>query len=357
MNHASVAPLPRPVRDRMVEVIDAIMCNGPRVWGDLDCLHTAARTNAAHLINAQPHQIAFLRNTSEALSTVANGLGWRAGDNIVTTTAEFPANLYPWQRIASAYGCELRAAPERNGLVDIWELLNLIDGRTRIVTVSWVQFASGQKLDLRRIGEFCRNRKVLFVVDGVQGLGALELDVERDRVDAFAAGAQKYLLGPKGIALLYLSERALAEIRPSMIGWTAVKHSEDYRRHELDFRDGAVRFEGGSLNTVGICGFGEAIKLFLEAGAARIEKHLLSLASHMKTRLAERGYRIASPRCEEESSAIVVCGHDRFTAEELCANLEARNIVTSARLGRLRIAPHFYNTCAEVDALIQALPA
>src|SRR5262249_1422365 len=158
---------------------------------------------------------------------------------------------------------------------------SLIDERTRVVTVSWVQFATGQRLDLGRIGRFCRERGVLFVVDAVQGLGALELDAQADCIDALAAGAHKFLLGPKGISLLYLSDRALEAVQPAVIGWTAVKNYSDYLSHELDFRDGAIRFEGGTLNTVGICGLGESLRMFLEAGPANIEDYLLAVRDHL----------------------------------------------------------------------------
>ncbi len=356
LNHASVSPLARPTRDGMAAALDGIMKHGSQISADLECVHASTRANAARLVNAKPYQIAFLRNTSEALSIIANGIEWRQGDNVVTTSVEFPANLYPWLRIAATQDLEIRLQAERHERIDTGALLTLVDDRTRVVTVSWVQFASGQRLDIRRIGQFCRDREILFVVDAVQGLGALQLDVEQDCIDAFAAGAHKFLLGPKGVSLLYLSDRALEQVQPTVIGWTAVKGYEDHLCHDLDFRDGAIRFEGGTLNTVGICGLGEAIDLFLEADPSRIENYLLSLNGYIRNRLAECGYTIVSPRCAEESSAIVVCRPLDFSAEEVCTHLEERNIIVCARRGGLRIAPHFYNTKADVDALIDALP-
>ncbi len=356
LNHASVSPVSSLTRDGMVGVLDGVMSHGPRIWEDLERIHSTARAQAARLVNGQSHQIAFLRNTSEALSTIANGISWQAGDNIVSTSVEFPANLYPWLRVAAAHSVELRLQSPQDGRIDTDDLLRLIDERTRVVTVSWVQFATGQKLDIRRIGRYCRAREILFVVDAVQGLGALQMDVEEDCIDAFAASGHKFLLGPKGISLLYMSDGAMERVHPTVIGWTAVEKYDDYLRHELNFRKGAVRFEGGALNTVGICGLGEALDLFLKAGPSRIERHLLSLNNYLTQALEDRGYRVVSPQSEGDASAIVVCRHDCHSAEEICAHLDSRNIITSARLGRLRIAPHFYNTQADVDALVEALP-
>jgi cysteine desulfurase / selenocysteine lyase len=357
LNHASVSPLSSSARDSMTELLEGVVHHGARKAEEWDRMQSAARGAAARLVNAEARQIAFLRNTSEALSIVANGLDWKPGDNIVSTAVEFPANVYPWARVAAEKEIELRLEPEMDGRIDVEHMLTLIDERTRVVTVSWVQYASGQKLDIRRIGQFCREREILFVVDAVQGLGAFELDVQRDCVAVFASSAHKFLLGPKGISLLYLSDWALERVHPTVIGWTAVENYRDYLTHDLSLRDGAVRFEGGTLNEFGICGLGAAIELLLRAGPQKVEQHLLALTDHLVERLNERGYRVASPRRAGDSSAIIVCCHPEFSADKVCGELDARNIITSARLGRLRIAPHFYNTLADADALIDALPA
>jgi cysteine desulfurase/selenocysteine lyase len=356
LNHASVSPISRPTSDAMVSALQAGMNHGQRASEELERIHVNARANTARLAGARPDQIAFLRNTSEALSVIANGIAWRPGDNIVAPEIEFPANIYPWLRIAKEHGVEVRLQKDRDGRIDVDDLLALTDHNTRCVTVSWVQFGTGQRLDLRRIGEFCRARGILFVVDVVQGLGALQLDVERDCVDAFAGGAHKFLLGPKGISLLYLSDWALERVQPTVIGWTAVKEYGDYRRHELDFRDGAFRFEGGTLNTVGICGLGQSIDLFLKADPLRIEQHLLGLNRYLTESLENLGFRVLSPQQPGDRSSIIACQHSHFSAEEICGRLDSMNIVTSARLGRLRIAPHLYNTRAEIDTLLAALP-
>jgi cysteine desulfurase/selenocysteine lyase len=357
MNHASVSPPSIEVRDAMAQMLDGVTRHACAKFPEWEQSNEWTRCVAARLVNAQPREIAFLRNTSEALSIVANGVTWHPGDNVVGIAVEFPANIYPWLRISQEREVELRLQEAHDGWIDVDELLSRIDERTRLVTVSWVEFGSGQRLDIRRIGRFCRERDILFVVDAVQGLGALQLDVERDYVDAFAAGAHKFLLGPKGVALLYVSDRVLHQICPTVIGWTAVKNYKDYLIHDLDFREGAARFEGGTLNEVGVCGLGHSIDLMLTAGPSRIEQHLLSLSEYICQRLTERGYVVCNSGKADERSAIVVCQHPERSAEEICDSIKARNIIISSRLGRLRIAPHFYNSQDDVDTMIDALPA
>ncbi|HUO17303.1 MAG TPA: aminotransferase class V-fold PLP-dependent enzyme [Verrucomicrobiae bacterium] len=355
LNHCSVSPLSSRVYNSMVEMLHGVSHYADRKFEEWEQTTALARAAAARLVNAKPHQIAFPRNTSEGLSVVANGLKWQPGDNIVTATTEFPANIYPWMRLRE-YGVELRLQGESGGLVDTDELLSLVDERTRMVAISWVQFATGQRLDLKRIGQFCRERGILHVVDAVQGLGALQMDVERDCVDVFAAGGHKFLLGPKGLGLLYVSDHALEKISPVFVGWTSVKDYHDYLIHDLHYRDGAVRFEGGSLNEVGITGLGQALELFLLAGPDKIEQHLLSLNLYITQKLEERGFRVMNSENRQQASAIIVFEGKPCSSEEICRVLASHDIIISARLGRVRVAPHFYNSREDIDRMMEALP-
>lgn len=356
MNHAAVSPLSTRVRDAMNSLVEDQTRHGAVNYYDWIETYEKARGSAAKLVNCRPHEIAFMQNTSAGLSAVANGIDWREGDNIVGCNVEFPSNVYPWMRLAAERGLQIKRAKERDGRIDADELLSMIDDRTRVLTISWVQFASGFRSDLRRIGQFCRERGVIFVVDVIQGLGGLKLDVERDCVDAFAADAHKYLLGPEGVALLYISDRVIDRIRPTVVGWTSVKDYENHLDYDLNYREGALRFECGTLNTAGVYGLGGAIDLFLEVGPEKIEEYLLGLSDYLAGRLASKAYRVISSRSPGEASAIVTCVHERHSPKELYRLLLARNIVTAPRANRLRISPHFYNTREEVDALIDALP-
>jgi cysteine desulfurase/selenocysteine lyase len=356
LNHSAVCPLSTRVRDAMNRLVEDVTRNGSVNYNDWLQTYERTRESAASLVNARAHEIAFMRNTSDAISAVANGIEWRDGDNVVTCNVEFPANVYPWMRLCEERGIQLKFAEERGGRIDPGELLSKVDDRTRVVTISWVQFASGFRSDLARIGKFCRERDIIFVVDVIQGLGGLKLDVERDYVDAFAADAHKYLLGPEGIALLFVSDRVIDRIKPTVVGWTSVKNYEQHLDYDLNYRDGSLRFECGTLNSAGVYGLGAAIDLFLEVGPEEVEAYLLGLSDYLAERLTAKGYNVISSRLPGETSGVVTCTHEQRTPRELHRLLRAKNIITAPRANRLRISPHFYNTREEVDALTDALP-
>ena len=356
LNHSAVCPLSTRVRDAMNTLVEDVLHHGSVNYRDWLQAYEDTRSSAARLVNAKAHEIAFMRNTSDAISAVANGIDWRDGDNVVTCNVEFPANVYPWMRLSQERGIRLKLAEEREGRIDPDELLSKVDEHTRVVTISWVQFASGFRADLARIGRFCRERNIIFVVDVIQGLGGLKLEVERDYVDAFAADAHKYLLGPEGIALLFVSDRVIDRIKPTVVGWTSVKNYEQHLDYDLNYRDGALRFECGTLNSAGVYGLGAALDLFLEVGAAEVETYLLGLSDYIADRLSARGYEVISSRRQGETSGVVTCTHPQHSPRELHRLLLARNIITAQRANRLRISPHFYNTREEIDALIEALP-
>jgi cysteine desulfurase / selenocysteine lyase len=355
-NHAAVSPLSTRVRDAMVWLVDDVTQNGSAHYFDWCDTYERVRSGAARLVNAKAHEIAFMQNTSAALSAVANGIAWRQGDNVVTANVEFPANIYPWMRLAQERGIEVKMAEEREGRIDAEEMISLVDERTRAVSVSWVQFSSGFRADLATIGKFCRERDVIFMIDAIQGLGGLRLDVARDYVDAFAADAHKYLLGPEGAALLYVSDRIIDRIKPTVVGWMSVNDYENHLDYHLSYREGALRFECGTVNTAGVYGLGAAIDLFLEVGAEKIEAYVLGLSDYLAEQLTAKGYDVFGSRKGGETSAIVTCTHEKYTPKQLYKLLHTKNIMTAPRVGRLRISPHFYNTCEEIDALIDALP-
>lgn len=356
LNHAAVAPIAIPTFAAMQNYTEDLLQHGLVHWREWGEKTEQVRALAAQFIHAKPQEIAFVANTSTGLSFVANGIDWQAGDNIVTADCEFPANQQPWLRVQKKFGVALRTAKEQDGKLSTAEILGLIDERTRVVTLSFVEFGSGFRNDLATIGQYCRARGIIFVVDAIQGVGALQLDVEKFCIDALAADAHKFLLGPDGVALFYVSEKILNQIQPSVVGWTSVKNAFDFVTPEKEWAEGARRFEAGALNTAGIMGLGASLKLMLELGQDKIEKYVLSLTDDLCDRLQSRGYKIVSSRAPNESSAVVCCTHEKYAAEFLWQELEAQNIVVTPRVGRLRISPHFYNDHGDLDALLNALP-
>jgi selenocysteine lyase/cysteine desulfurase len=355
LNHAGMGALPRRAAERMKTLADTVSQSGDRHWLERNAEVERVRGLAARLLGArEPREVAFVDNTSTGLSMIAEGFAWEPGDNVVGAEREFPSNVYPWMRLAEC-GVEYRTVPERDGRIDDGELLAKIDGRTRMLVLSSVQYASGYRADLRRLGAACRERGVLFVVDVIQSLGALAHDVESEHIDAAAAACHKWQLGPEGIGLLYVSDRVIERIRPLTAGWRSMREMFDWTRLAVDFQEGARRFESGTMNMYGIAALGGSLELLLEAGAPAIEERILALADRAADGLAARGFKVISSRRPGETSGIVSARHPDIRAGDLVHRLAAADIVVAARAGRFRVAPHFYNTEDEIDRMLEAV--
>ena len=359
LNHAAVTPPPTVVLEAVRAQLDDVALNGVVNYRKWVAVKESARRQAAQMLGAQrPEQLAFMRNTSDALSCVANGLKWKTGDNIVTFRREFPSNIYPWLRLREAQGVELRMADSTDGRIELDELISLIDARTRVVAISHVQYASGFRADLERLGRAARRHDALLVVDVIQGMGALPIDVEAELIDVAAGACHKWLLTPEGVGILYLSDRALARIEPTLVGWTSVPNPEDYFNFEQGWARGALAWETGTGATSLFHGLDAGLRLLLETGIERIAAHLEELTDYLCERLSSRAYKIVSSRRAGEKSQIVCARHgdDEWTPARLYSHLKRQNIIAAPRGGSLRISPHLYNTTEDIDALIEALP-
>ena len=356
-NHAAISPPPttslRAVEDQLRDVHE----NGSTNFRDWLAVKEEARKLLADLLGARPEQVAFMRNTSDALSTVANGLAWRPGDNIVTFNREFPSNIYPWLRVGDAFGVEVRMCEERNGRIDFADLATLIDHNTRIVAISHVQYASGFRMDLERLGRLGRQHDALFVVDAIQALGVVPTDVEAEFIDVAAGASHKWLLAPEGVGYLYLSDRARERIQPTLVGWVSVPNPDDYLNFEQGWNRGALAWETGTGPTALIHGFKASLELLTRFGVQNAANYLEELTDDVCERLKAKRYEVVSSRAPGEKSQIVCIRHlDGLSAMSLYHQLNAKRIVTAPRLDRLRIAPHFYNTPTEVEEFVRSLP-
>jgi selenocysteine lyase/cysteine desulfurase len=357
LNHAAVSPLPLPTLRAVEAQLKDVHENGSLNFSDWLATKEQARKLLANLLGARPEQVAFMRNTSDALSTVANGLTWRKGDNVVTFRGEFPSNLYPWLRLRDAFGVEVRMCEERNGRIDFDELTELIDSRTRVVTVSHVQFASGFRIDTERLARIVRRDDALFVVDVIQGLGVVPINVEAELIDVAAGAGHKWLMAPEGVGYLYLSDRARERIQPTLVGWVSVPEPFDTANLEQGWNRGTLAWETGTGPAALFYGFKASLELLTNLGAPNIAKYLEDLTDHLCERLKAGNYEIVSSRLPGEKSQIVCIRHKTgMSPMALYGHLKDRNIVTAPRGDRLRIAPHAYNLPEEIDALVDALP-
>ena len=357
LNHAAVSPPPTVTIEAVQSQLKDVAENGSINYRSWVATKERARKLAADMIGARPDQIAFMRNTSDGLSTVANGLNWRAGDNLVTFRHEFPSNIYPWLRLREAYGIEVRMCEEREGRIDLDEMIGLIDEKTRLVTISQVQYASGYRADLERLGRAARSRDALLVVDVIQAMGVIPTNVEAELVDVAAAAGHKWLLTPEGVGILYLSDRARERIEPTLVGWTSVPEPEDYSNFDQPWNRGALPWETGTAPTALIHGLEASLRLLTSTGVGRIASYLEQLTDYLCERLGGRDYQIVSSRRAAEKSQIVCIRHKSGRDPmALYSHLKQRNIITAPRGQRLRIAPHVYNTLPEIEQLVNSLP-
>jgi selenocysteine lyase/cysteine desulfurase len=311
------------------------------------------RTSCARLIHAEADEIAFVKNTSHGLSLVAEGINWKAGENILFYEREFPSNIFPWQNLKRK-GVEARLVPFRNGRVQIEDIERLMDSRTRMVTVSSVQFSNGFRIDLKRLGGLCRDRNILLCVDAIQSLGMIPMDVQACNVDFLSADAHKWLLGPEGIGIFYCRKELTERIAPSLIGWKSVQNEFDFDQPHLVLKRDAQRFEEGSMNLMGVFGLGAAVELLLEASIEDIEQHVLDLGDEIIEEADKRGFEILTPRERRERGGNVTFrGH--FDQEAVRSGLREKGIMVNVRGGGLRVSPHFYNIESDIERLFEAI--
>ncbi len=355
LNHAGTSPMSSRAAARGRAFLAEVEENGgafPKGWTQA---LRSTRALAAGLLHCQPEEIAFLENTATGVSLVAAGLELKTGDNVIIADVEYPANVYPWLDLQRD-GVEVRFVREREGRVPAEDFIKLMDDRTRAVSVSFVEFASGYRADVQAIGRACRERGIFFFVDGAQGVGALDLDVKGCFVDALCTTCAKWLLGPQGLSVFYCCLEALEKIRPRTLGARSVVREEDFLNYDLVLKPNAERFECGTLNMVGIHCLKGALDLASEVGIGAAESRVVGLTDFLCEGLRDRGYRIYSPRGEGEKSGIISFFSESVTPEELFRRGRERRIFFSVRAGRARVSPHFYNTEEEIEKFLDLLP-
>jgi selenocysteine lyase/cysteine desulfurase len=355
-DHAAVAPLTGRAQQALHEWAADMADNGdvhePR-WNQRV---EEVRRLVGQLLNADPLDIAFVKNTSEGIGIVAEGFPWRPGENIVTAAEEYPANIYPWLNLAQR-GVEVRTVASRANRIAIDDLRAAMDARTRLVSLSFVEFASGFRNDLAAIGALCRERGVYFFVDAIQGLGVLPLDVQQTPIDFLAADGHKWLLGPEGAALFYLRRDVLDLLHPVGVGWNSVIGSRDFSRIDFRLKPHAGRWESGSLNVAGITALGASLGLLLELGIGAIAGRVRELTDYLCEQARQRGLTVFSSRLPEEWSGIVSLIAPGSEVRPLVRRCRDAGIVINQRASRLRVSPHCYNTTEEIDRLLDVLTA
>jgi selenocysteine lyase/cysteine desulfurase len=353
LNHAAVSPWPR----RTVQAVQQFAVdNGTR--GSQRYPHWMAtearlRERLAALIGAESAgDIALAKSTSEALSMVAQGLPWQAGDNVVSFRQEFPSNRIVWEALAnrgvSWRGLDLYASADPEA-----DLLALCDERTRLLAVSWVQYARGLRLDLRRLGQGCRERGVLFCVDGIQGLGALPFDLAQVPADFIAADGHKWMLGPEGLALFWCRPALRETLRLTQFGWHMVEDMGDYDREDWRPAADARRFECGSPNLLGVHALEASLSLLQEVGMDRVEAAIAERVARLVELIDAHGLELLSPMQPERRAGIITFRVPGVDQQALYKALMQRDLMCASRGGGLRFSPHFYTPMEHLERALR----
>lgn len=353
-DHAAVAPLPESARQAIADWAEDTANFGDKHWLQWSARANSVRDLAAGLIGAHADEVALVRNTTEGVNLVAEGFPWREGDNVVVPRDEFPSNLYPWLNLASR-GVETRLVPSQDGKLDLARLAAACDRRTRIVSASWIGYATGWRNDVDAMVEIAHARGAYFFLDAIQGLGVFPLDVGRTSVDFLAADGHKWMLGPEGAGVVYLRREHLDLLRPLGVGWHSVVAAGDFGQSEMRLKPTAARYEGGTCPMPGLVGLAASLQFLSSHETSAIAARLLEVTEVACQRLEAIGATITSDRSAERKSGIVAFefpGRDPMAIRKQCLE---RNVILSCRGGRLRISPHVYNTVDDIDRLTEAL--
>lgn len=354
LNHAAAGVLPRRTRDAIVALVDGQAAAGLFGFLPVESQLPQYRARAAAFVGARGNEIAFLRNTGDGANTIARGLTWSPGDEIVVCDNEFGSNVLPYlalreQGVGVSF---VRTAHER---LTPDALRRSLSPRTKLVAVSWVAFADGYRHDLAALSEIAHARGALFCVDAIQALGAFPLDVRAMGIDALYAGGAKWLLAIPGVSLLYVSEELQERLAVRWRGWKDVADMWDFFAYDQPLAPGAERFEGGTQNFIGIAALDASMSVLETAGVERIAAHVLALTDHLCAALRSQGAMLSTLRGPGISSGIVTFALPGVDSVEAGRALGKRGFVTTFRPSGIRVSPHGYNTVEEIDEFVGAL--
>lgn len=353
LNHAAVAPWPSRTAEAVRSFATENQHYGAQHYLDWMKVESNLRGQFSRLINAaSPDDIALVKNTSEALSFVAHGLKWNPGDNVVISDQEFPSNAIVWHSLKDQ-GVEVREVNLLSDTSPEDALINAIDNKTRLLSISSVQYASGLRMNLSHLGAACKKKNILFCIDAIQSIGAIPFDVEAVNADFVMADTHKWMLGPEGVALFYSRPEVREQLSLHEYGWRMLKDMANYTPSTWDITDTARRFECGSPNMLGIHGANASLSLILEIGLNKIEEELLKRSHYTVECIRETPNLTLITNSEPDRLAgIITFKSSKIKSQPLYEKLMKNNVICAARGGGVRFSPHFYTSFDDIKAAV-----
>ncbi len=356
LNHAAMGPWPQRTIDELTRFAKENLEFGASHYDRWLKVERGLRTGLAQLINAPSiDDIALLKNTSEGLSVIAYGIDWRVGDEILLLDQEFPSNRIVWQSLRSQ-GVVVKIIDTRCDDDVETLLIDYCTERTRLITVSSVQYATGLRVDLQRLSQHCRDNSILFCVDAIQSLGVLPFDLSQTPADFVVADGHKWLLGPEGIALFYCAEKRRKELALKQYGWHMVKALGNYDKDDWQVADSARRFECGSPNMLGIHALNASISVLLEVGIDEVARRAMANTRYLIAGLSDiSGINLLSCTDEGRHGAIVTFSYPNIASDAFYSALRKEAIICAHRGGGVRFSPHCYNSKQHLDYALDAV--
>jgi len=352
-NHASTGPMSSRVKESINELL--YLKSEGKIDDYKELLRRADESKQllGKLLNTTADRIAFTSNTSSGLNILAQGIRWEKGDRIILCDVEFPANVYPFMNLKDI-GVEIDFVKSENGIVTAEDLIKAITPKTKLISVSYVQFLSGYRIDLETLGKVCREKGIILSLDATQGLGALTLDVQKYNIDFISCGTQKWMLGLQGMAFIYISEELQSTLKTASVGWLSVENAWDLIDYDFTLKKTANRYQPGTLNTFGIYAINASLKMFDESGFNNIEDQVLSNSKYLIEQLTETRFTPILKNFSKKNLAGII-SFKREDAENIFNYLQAKNIIIAVREGIVRLSPHFYNAKDEIDKVVAEL--
>jgi selenocysteine lyase/cysteine desulfurase len=340
LNHAAVAPQNLRSQLAVKEFFEIRLGKNIEFWSEALEKKSRFRDLIGKLINGSPDNIALTSNTSAGLNVLTLGLNWKSGDRILLNDFEFPSNVIPFLNL-KRLGVKIDFVQHRDGAISLDDIVAKIHSRTRILSISFVEFLNGFKNDLGAISNICRDRNIILSVDAIQGLGGLQMDMEEMGIDFLSCGGHKWLMWATGIGFIYISPRIFEQIYPVQAGWLSLENPFDFFNYEQPFASTAQRFEPGVFNAMGMTAAMATLKMMLEIGPKNIEHKILSNTEFLIEIIRENNIKLYTKSEKQYHSGIVTFYHPY--AEDLYHHLYENGVTVSLREGKIRVSPHFYN--------------
>lgn len=353
-DHAAVSPLFGPAGEAIGRFVKQSTTRGDLHWPDWNQTLGHVRVDAAKLLDCPGDHVATIANTTSGINLIAEGLDWQHGDNVVIPDHEFPSNLFPWQN-QRAKGVEVRIVPRRGDEVSIDDLIEACDHRTRLISASWVGYATGFRLDIDQLVDRAHQRGILVFLDAIQGLGIYPLSIRETPVDFLAADGHKWLLGPEGLGIMMVRPEHFDRLRCCNVGWASVKESFNYSKPSFHLRDSATRFESGSANMMAAAALHQSLGYFNAIGKLHgrgaIQTRVLDNADQLAEQLVAAGATVHRSNVRNHQSGIVSFTIEGIAPAGIRKAAIAKDVVTSCRGVGVRAAVHAYNCQDDFDRL------